>query len=383
MKRWIFRCYLFVSIFLLINGALYAAEVDVEINTGMSYESNVFRSFAEAKDDAYFTLAPKASLKMPFNKTYINTNLRTALEQHVNESEANLQELIFSGLGRFSPSEYLSFGLRDDFILSGRLSSAETLSDYTKLREYLDNQVVADVKHEFKPGILIATLGYTNFIRNYRNDQNDDWMAHSGYAQAEYIIGHLTSTQLNVGLKRKIYNDNSDINYFSIPINATIKRKLSSKVESSLSVGIENRQYSENEENTSWSKPTVVFETLGKFSPKTSSSLVLHRRIYDSDVTSGSSFTSTAADVSIALDLKYNLQLVLNGLYSRNIYIEKSTIIDSTRKDNVFNGQSSIRYNLSKWGAIVLSYGYERRTSDISDSIYNQNTVDVSYVVIF
>lgn len=377
MKRWIFKYYLFVTIFLLINGALYAAEIDVEVNTGMSYESNVFRSFAGPKEDAYFTLAPKASLKMPFSKTYINTNLRAALEQHVNQSDANLQELILSGLGRFNPSEYLSVGLRDDFILSGRLSSAETLSDYTKLREYLDNQVVADVKHEFKPGILIASLGYTNYVRNYRNSQNDDWIANSGYAQAEYIIGHLTSTLLNVGLKRKRYQSNSDINYFSIPINATIKRKLSSKVDSSLSVGVENRQYSENKVNINWSKPIVVFDISGNFSPKTSSKLVLQRRIYDSDVTSGYSFISTAADVSLALDLKYNLQLIVKGLYSRNIYI------DSTRKDNVFTGQSSIRYNLSKWGAIVLGYGYERRTSDITDSIYNQNAVDVSYVVIF
>ena len=360
---------------LLCCNIVYSAEVDVEVNTGAAYNSNVFRSFAEPEKDVYFTFAPKAALKMPFNKAYFSTNLRAALEQHVNQTGADLQELTFSGLGRYNASDFISFGLQDDFIVSGRLKSAESLSDVTEYREYMDNRATSSFKYEFKAGVLTTSVGYSNAIRNYLSTDIDDWMVHTGRLQAEYSIGHKTLTQLSVNLIRKFYE--TDVDYISIPIMASLKRNLSSKIDATFSVGLESRKYNEEYTDRNWNKPTVILDLKGKFSSKTTSRLVLHQKTFDSDVLNGYAFVSTACDASLALNLSSNAQLSLQGIYSRNKYVEFD------RKDDVYGGHTSLQYRFSKWGAFVLGYGYERRTSNITNITYNQHTMELYHTVLF
>jgi hypothetical protein len=146
---------------------------------------------------------------------------------------------------------------------------------------------------------------------------------------------------------------------------------------SSLSFGFENRQYNEALNEFSWSKPVVILDIVGKFTPKTDSRLILQRRVYDSDIETGYSFTSNAVDGALAIDLRYNMGLILQGLFSRNNYIK----ID--RNDNVLGGRAAIQYRFSKLGSVVLGYGYERRTTDTSENLYNQHTIDVYYVATF
>jgi len=375
MKRLMLKLSISGLLIFLINDISYPASVDIEVNTGLSYDTNVSQSFNTSKADTYFTLAPKANLKMPFNRTYFSTDLRAALERHINETSQDLQELVFSGLGRYNYSDFLSLALKDDFIVSGDLKSAEKLTDVTNKRKFLDNKLTSGIKFEIKPQSLIVSMEYTNSIRNYMNTIENDWMGHSGHASVEYIIGHRTSVQLGVGLVRKSYK--SDVDYYSFPISASIKRNLSSKIDASFSLGIENRQYNKIMENLSWSKPTVALDIVGRFTPKTDSRLVLQRKVYDSDLFTGYSFVSNAVDTALAIDLKYNLQLILQGLYSRDNYI------DIHRSDDVFGGKSAIRYNLSKWGGIVFGYGYIRQAIRNSDTTYEQHIVDIYYIVVF
>ena len=354
---------------------MYAAEVDLEVNTGATYDTNVSRSVTAPRRDTYFTIAPRLALKLPFDKVYFSSDVRAAAEQHVRYANANLQELVFSGLGRYNTSDYISFGLQDELIISGRLESAEKLTDVTRWREFVDNSFLSALKCELKGGILVTSLEYDNTIRDYRRTEKDDWMAHTGRLRIEYFFGHRTSVQVESGLLRKFYK--VDVNYVSIPLITSLKRKLSSKLDGSFALGTEARRYNEPYQYLNWDKLTTSLEIKGEFTPKTSSTLLLQRKVYDSDLVTGHSFVSTAADVAVAFNLNYNIQLVLQGLYSKNSYIWVE------RTDNVFGGRGTIEYRLSRWGAVVLGYGHERRTSDVLTRDYKQHTVDLYYVALF
>lgn len=369
---------LFTWMILFCSGNwLYSVDFDIEINTGTTYDSNVYRSFIEPKKDAYFTFAPKTSLKLPLNKLFFDSSLRMAIEQHISENDANLQELIFSGLGRYNTSDYISFGLKNDVIISGRLKSTGDLSDYTNPREFLDNKLNFSFKYDLSGGKLLISINYGNSIRNYFNSEKDDWMTHSGNTSIGYKLGHRTSVQIASEINRKGYF--SDLNYISIPITGSIKRDWTSKINTNLAFGLESRRYNNIDDDRNWNKPTFSFEISDQLTGKTSSRLLLQYKVYDSDIElyTGYAFTSIAFDTSLALKLNDYVKMILKGLYSENDYINIKRI------DDVFGGHIQFRYRLPRWGSIALGYGYEWRDSNIMDSNYQQHVVDLYFLALF
>ncbi len=376
MKPLMLGAFLFAIVFLTSHHGViaYAAVVNIEVRAGAGYESNVFRSATDPKKDTYFRLAPGLALKLPFSKAYFSSSSRFALEQYVSQTGADLQELTFSGLGRYNTSNYVSFGLRDRLIISEHLRVAEKLSDMPRQRDFMDNRLVFDLKYGLEPGVLETFLECANIARDYKDTERDDWVAHTGRIQVKYFLGHKTSTQVEFGLVRKVYK--VDVDYVSVPVILSLERKLSSKLNASFSLGSEGRRYNEAQQDRNWDKPIVSLDITGKFTPKTSSRLLLQRKVYDSDIATGYAFVSTAVDFSLALDLSDLIHMVLEGLFSRNSYIEIE------RSDSFFAGHGSMEYSFSRWGKLVLSYSHERGLSSVSAYGYQQHTIDLSYVVV-
>jgi hypothetical protein len=252
-------------------------------------------------------------------------------------------------------------------IVSKRLRSVDELSDMLKWRDFTDNGVVSDLRYELKPGTLVASIEYSNTTRDYRDTERDDWMAHTGRLQVEYLLGLKTSTHLAAGLTRKVYE--ADIDYTGIPVTLSLKRRLGSKTEAICSLGTESRRYSEARQGLDWIEPIASLEVSGNFTPKTSSRLLLQRRIYDSDVATGYAFANTAVVTSMAFNLSHTAQLVFRGTYGRNDYIE------SRRMDYLFVGYGAVRYSFAERGLLVFGYRHERRTSSIPASDYQQHIV--------
>jgi len=370
-----FRHGLYVTSFLIFwsNSIVYAADVRFEINAGACYESNVFRSSTDPKEDTCFMLVPEIALRLPFNRLYLDSSSRLALEQHVSQTDANLQELIFSGFGRYSISNHASFGLRDRLIVSKRLKSVDELSDMLRRRNFTGNGLISDLRYELKPGTLVASVEYSNTTRDYRDTERDDWMSHTGRLQIEYSL-RKTSVQLAAGLTRKVYE--ADVDYISAPVILLLKRKLGSKTEASCSLGSESRRYNEVHQDRNWDEPIAALEVTGNFTPKTSLRLLLRRKVYDSDMATGYAFANAAAGISVAFNLSYSTQLAFRGTYAGNGYIEFQ------RMDYLFAGYGAVRYNFVERGSLVFSYRHERRTSSISAYDYQQHILDLSYTVV-
>ncbi len=356
---------------------LHAAEFDVEVNTGATYDSNVERSFINPKSDVYFTFAPRASMELPVNKLYFNSGIRGAIEKHIEDMDSDLQELVFSGLGRYTSNSHVSVGLKNDMAVSGRLRTAERLSDYTYPREFFGNNINVAFKYGFKGGKLPLSIDYTNVIRNYLGSEIDDWIANYGNLSVGYQLGHKTLAQFGIGLARKgYYGDNS---YLSFPINALVKRDFTDNLDATFNLGIESRRYSYLNGNPNWKRPIVSLLIKNKFTQKTGARLLLQYRVYDSDIElyTGYAFTSAAVDTSMSLKISKNIKLVLDGFYSKNNYIKMD------RNDDVLSSHMQFQYRLPKWGSLALGYGIGWRSSNITRSDYQQHMADLYFLALF
>lgn len=376
MKCAMFKRYYLAVGFLVLCcvSVINAADVDIEVNTGATYDTNVHRAMTPV-GDTYLTLAPKIALKMPLNKLYFGSGMRASMEQHVNMTTANLQEVAFSGIGRFSPSDYKSFGLFDEVVISDRLNSVEKLTDVTNKREFLDNRFLSAFKYHLGRGIWVASLEYASVIRDYRDSEIDDWIVHSMKSQIECSLGHRTSVQFESGIMKKTFEMGAT--YISIPVTASLKRKLGSKIDAIFSLGLESRGYNEIYRDRNLDEPTASLSITRPFTPNTSSRLSVDRRIYDSDYATGYSFVSTAGDIEMVLNLSSSARLTLQGLYSKNDYAELERI------DHVFGGRGELKYIISKWGSVILGYNREWRHSVDPVNDYGKHMIDLSYVVVF
>jgi len=194
----------------------------------------------------------------------------------------------------------------------------------------------------------------------------------------KYSIGYKTSAQLSFDLTGKGYKE--DVDYFSIPVTASLRRKLSDKLDASFSLGLENRRYDKLYEDRNWSEPNISLNITGRFTPRTVSSLGLQRRVHDSDLAVGNTLVSKAGAITLALNLSEATQLSLAGLYSRNDYMRLAWT------SSVYEGSVSLQYRLVKWGAIAIGYGYEKWNSNFLEILgydYDKHVLDLSYVIIF
>lgn len=374
------RCLSAIQLLILSSGSiLYAADVDFRISSGVGYDSNVFRSATDPEQDLYLRLTPKLALIMPFYRTYFALNSRAVLEQHMNRTGANLLELVLSGVGRYKLSNHISFMLQDQIIVSDRLRAAEILTDVPIRREFVSNRISSSLRHELRTDVLAISLGYANSIRYYRDEQEgDDWVLHSGEFRIDYSVGHKTSTRLIFSMVKKDYE--VDVGYLSFPVTASLRRRLSNKFAAGLSLGVDNRRYSESHEERDWDEPNVSLDITGSLTPKTASSLKLQRKVYDSDFAVGYTYISKAAILTLVLNLSDAAQLSLSGLYSRNEYMRFRWTSD------VYEGRAKIQYRLVKWGAIAMGYGHENWSSKFLDTPgydYNKHLIDLSYVIMF
>ena len=242
-------------------------------------------------------------------------------------------------------------------------------------RRFVENRFASDVKRGLREEILEVSLGYANIIRNYRHTEKDDWASHAGRLQVEYFFGYRTSAQMNFGLTRKVYEAGGD--YSRVPVTASLRREITDEIDAILSFGVDNRRYDEPYETRNWTEPSVSLVFTGEFTLKTASRLGLQRKVYDSDFAIGYAFVSKAADIGLFLNPSDSVQLILQGIYSRNGYI------NFKRTDSFVEGRGEIRYRLLRWGAIALSYGYGNRSSSIPLFDYQQHLVGLSYVMIF
>jgi len=165
-------CFCAIQLLILLSGSvIYAADIDFRVSSGIGYDSNVFRSAIEPEADVRLRLVPKLALTLPLYKTYFAISSSSVLERYVNRTDADLVELVFSGVGRYSLSDHISFGLQDSLIISDRLKLAEILTDLPGRREFVSNSISSDFRHELKEDVLTLSLGYTNSIRNYLDSE--------------------------------------------------------------------------------------------------------------------------------------------------------------------------------------------------------------------
>lgn len=368
-----------VGLLILCQGSVMSAEVEFTVITGAGH-SKIAYPYTSTERNTYIVLTPSVVLRFPFNRAFFSSSARTSLAKYTNERYSSLQNSSFSGLGSYNLSDRMVVGLQDDLFVSGRLRimenlTAENLTDLISRGEYVYNNFSSGLEYRLGEGNLTTSLKYSNIMRDYRYTEENDWTTHVGQLVLSYLLGNKISTQMGLVLTRRIHE--TQIDYISVPVAASLNQKLGSKFNASLSVGLENRRYNEFQQDRYWTRPTLSLNVTGKFSHKTDSRLLLQRRIYDSDTVAGYALLSTTGDIMLALDMGRTGYLSLHGLYSRNIYLQTKWMY------RVLGGHIAISRIFPKIGAIGLDYGYERRSLSVLKDYYRHHRVSLNHIIRF
>jgi hypothetical protein len=242
------------------------------------------------------------------------------------------------------------------------------------------------------------------FSFGYRNDLED-------FLSNELIYGPLTYRDrsyientfylaANYRISTKTYliweNDYGFINYYrnDTPPNSYyleslvgVKGQPSSKIAVNLKVGVKYQQYDfstliDNEGYCNF----VARGGIDYFATQNDTlSLNLERTNYESDYNNMNYYQAS----SLGLNYKHNFPHKLTGnLFTsiqQNLYPTETTENGyyATRKDWIYEGGCSLKYDVKKWLALEARYDFERRDSIFSDLSYTDNRITISGTIGF
>ena len=354
---------------LLFVGFGNAAVFDLELNTGVSIDSNVFRTSEHPVRDFFLTFAPALHAKLSSHRTSLILNSIFISERYRNFSEVNFHQITLNGQARYNLSNHLSFEVNSELTNARNIRLKPTISDITTPLSYISTQISPSLKYERSSGMAI-TMEYSNEFRNYKERSDYGWNTNGVALSLQYPLGHRTTAQLLFRLKHKVFA--TDISYLSKFTSVEFSRRLSSKFDAKVYVGRENRTYANS--NAKIHAFLVDINITGKLFRKIPIALGFRRSLTDSDIYVGQVLIPFGNTFSFSWDLTSKIRLNVEGAIGRNKYLT------SKRSDLRFFGSLQLGYKMMDLGTFYLTYEYEQMNSQIKDEEYRQSQVGISFV---
>jgi len=344
-----------------------AIGLNLELESGFSFDGNVFRVPERPVSDSVFTFAPVLSVQHPFHRTFLRLDSRFISDRYYHYTEANFHQISVKGGARYNLSSHLSFEVNDEWanVQNARQS---TLGEITTRFSYLSNQLSPLLKYE-RPNGRAITVAYSNESRDFKDSRNQDWNTNGMKLSLLYPLGYKTTAQLLFGLKHKVFG--SDIAYRSQSVAIELSRKLSSKFNVSAQLGWEDRTYRSNENLHSL---LVDINIAGELFRKIPVRLGFRRPLTDSDIYAGQALIPMGSGFSFSWDLTSKIQLKVEGDISRDIYPSLK------RSDLRFFGKVQAGYRMGALGTFYLTCEREQINSQIKGEGFHQNQVGISLV---
>ena len=344
-----------------------AIELNLELESGVSFDGNVFRVPERPVSDSFFIFAPALSAQHPFHRAFLKLDSRFISDRYYHYTEANFHQISVKGGARYNLSSHLSFEVNDEWanVQNARQS---TLGEITTRFSYLSNQLSPLLKYERSNGMAM-TVAYSNESRDFKDSSDQDWNTNGATLSFFYPLGHKTTAQLRFGAKHKVFG--SDISYLSQFATIELSRKLLSRFNINTQLGWENRTYPSDEKLHSL---LVNINITGELFRKIPITLGFRRPLTDSDIYAGQALIPMGSALSLSWDLTSHIQLKVEGDIGRNIYPGFKP------SDVRYFGRGQIGYKIGTLGTIYLTYEREQINPQSRDEGFRQGQFGISFV---
>jgi len=352
---------------LLLTGLAETSGFNSVLDTGFSFDSNVFRTSERPAGDFFLTFAPALSVQRSFPRAFLKLDSRLVWERYYRYTQVNARQTILNGQVRYNLSSHLSFEVNDELAKVQNLRPSTVRGTITPLT-YLSNRASPALKYERSNGMAI-TVEYSNESRSFTDSSNLEWNTNGMKLSLLYPLGYRTTAQLLFGFKHKVFG--SDIAYRSQSVAIELSRKLSSKFNVSTQLGWEDRTYRSNENLHSL---LVDINITGELFRKIPVTLNFRRPLTDSDIYAGQALIPLGTALSLSWDLPPHIQLKVEGDIGRNIYPGFKL------SDVRYFGRGQVGYKMRTWGTIYFTYARELINPQSRDEGFRQGQFGISFV---
>lgn len=344
-----------------------AIGLNLELESGVSFDGNVFRVPERPARDFFLTFAPALSAQRSFPRTFLKLDSRFIWERYYRYTQVNARQTILNGQVRYNLSSHLSFEVNDELANVQNLRPSTVRGTITPL-SYLSNRTSPALRYERSNGMAI-TVEYSNEFRKFKDSSNLEWNTNSMNLSLLYPLGHKTTAQLLFGFKHKVFG--SDIAYRSQFVAIELFRKLSSRFNVSTQLGWEDRTYRSSENIRSL---LVDINITGELFRKIPMTLNFRRPLTDSDIYAGQALIPLGTALSLSWDVIPHIQLKVEGDISRNIY-------PGFRPSDVrYFGKVQVGYKMRALGTVYFTYERELINPQSRDEGFRQGQFGISFV---
>lgn len=352
--------------------------------TAERYDTNIFLSDSADKHDIISILSPSGGFELPFHNGSLSADYLADLFLYGIHQDQDYMNQRVRGLAELELADY-KVKVSDIFrIFTDRAANENSV----RLRQTV-NDIRAGVSTDFER--LNLDAGYTNRLEMY--DSNDPFFGTLTYEDRNrdnHIIDTTVSYRFLPKTSLLLENDLGFIRYFKssiIPDSVYDEALVGaqglwfSKSKINFKAGLRAQGYDNS--NIIANKDYIGPVMRGGFdySPTDSDTIVLEltRTIYESAYSNMNYYNANLFGFNYRHNFTDKLAANLFGSYQLHLYPSESTEngLTAKRRDNYYQGGTSVRYDLRKWISFEAKYEYAQRVSkfDVFDYIDQQVTI--------
>lgn len=329
------------------------------IMASLRHDSNFYRDPVVEKDLTTYMVQPGLTLGIESAKAIVELIYSFDATFYNDRTEDDFNGHSASLMVGYDPSERLRLTLEDTFYLTRDPAELDAFNNSVDRREYSINRIAPTLFYDFQ-GRFSVKLGYRNSRTDYSQALAEDSVENRGIAD---LIYHLNSSSV-LDLEYQYWQADYDLastDYAASQV-MLLFRKEWSKFDLELGGGYQDRSFDgagvADIERVTWRLAVNGKTAKSRLTAAVSSSF--------NDQGAGDLYYK-ADQVSIKAEY-----LVLEKLrFGANLVYQRSDYEASTRQDDTWSFEGSLKYPVTDWLALSLAAGYERRDSSQAVNEYD------------
>jgi hypothetical protein len=326
------------------------------------YQSNVFQAPSGARDDFILKTVPGVVVELPFGPHRLDLGARAEILRYLDLDTQDTEHYYVLGLLGLNFPGGLTLKTREDFArtsdppgteLTGRIQS--TINTVTPEAEYgLGDRVAVGLNYSWT---------HVSFDTIPQLDRDEQVIGATGFWKFQPKSALLA----NYSFGWKEFDDSiRDVTRHLIM--AGVRGDLTSRVTSTLRVGIEDRQPSRSG-LTTYLGLVASGDLVFRPTSRTTLSFIADRSVGESVFESNLFYVATIGTLAVEHRLLPKVTVSARVWGGTSRYPDKVTLQGQTnwREDNIFGAGASIEYAARRWLSLGLDYTRQQRDSNFSD----------------
>ncbi|MCK5534451.1 outer membrane beta-barrel protein [bacterium] len=382
--------------FLLNSGSLYARKLyvrkvrgiklgDFILHPGLTIEGmhddNVFLTSSNKKDDFLTTFTPSLSLEIPFRNYHFEMDYSLNILKYSEYPSQDADNHILKGALDLSFRDF-EINIKNDF--KDTFDRADT--EFMDRVRYSQNDLKGEISFSFP---RLETVFKIQNIRH--NHYKKIW-------SAEDRTENIYTFRMNYRFLPKTaflmeYN-HGEIRYDTALINPEsdyregmvgVVGKLTSKCESTIKVGYQNRKYKVILDPPDFDTIVTDINIKERFNSRNTLNLSFLRKAMESTFTPNAYYQMNKVWLKYEYKLNRKLFSEVVGSYQLNQYPEETTIgtLTEEREDVLTSAGINLKYKLLRWLFLNIGYQHEERDSNFDIFNYRDNKTSLNLTALY